>query len=73
MLGDIPIDDGLEEQNATLRRLAEVLDIAPTAFFDAPVDDLSQTTELLRLWQGITDTRDRAKVMSMVRTIASHP
>lgn len=71
MLGNIPTDDGSDEQNPTLRRLAEALDIAPTAFQDATVNDLSQTTELLSLWHEITDGQDRAKVLAMVRGVSS--
>ncbi|GJD47157.1 hypothetical protein AFCDBAGC_5043 [Methylobacterium cerastii] len=69
------LGDGSDVRDASLRRLAEALDIAPTAFFDETSADLDQTTELLRLWQGIRNTQDRAKVLSMVqamvRTIAT--
>ncbi|TXM66466.1 hypothetical protein FV226_23540 [Methylobacterium sp. WL12] len=61
--------DSLLEQNETLRRLAEALDMEPTAFHDDSVSDLSQTMELLRLWQGVTDQQDRAKVLAMVKAI----
>lgn len=61
--------DSLLEQNETLHRLAEALDIAPTAFLDANACELSQTMELLRIWQGITDKQERAKVLAMVSAI----
>ena len=72
MLGDVNPDGGSDEPNPIFHRLAEALHISPTAFFDTTVCELSQTVELLRLWNGITDAQDRAKMLAMVRGISSH-
>ena len=71
MLSDTNSDSGSDEPNPALNRLAEALDIAPAAFFDAGVSDLSQTTELLRSWHAITDKQDREKVLAIMHTFAS--
>lgn len=72
MLSDGNPDDGSDDGNPVLHRLAEALDIAPTAFFDATVCELSQTVELLRLWHGIADGPVRAMVLALVQTVVSH-
>ena len=70
MLDDRNLDSTSDEPHRTLHRLAEALDIAPTAFFNATVSELSQTVELLRFWHGITDGQDRLKVLAYVQFFA---
>ena len=69
--GSIP-DDGSDERNRILHRLADAMNIAPTAFFGASVCDLGQTNELLSLWHKITDVQVRAELLAIMRTAASH-
>jgi hypothetical protein len=69
--GSTPGGDS-DEPSPTLHRLAEALDIAPTAFLDANVCELSQTVELLCLWNGIADSQVRAMVLAIVQTVVSH-
>ena len=71
MLDDVNPNAGSSEQNPALRRLAEALGIPVMALSDATVSDLSQTTELLRLWHGIADGQDRLKVLAMVRGVSA--
>ncbi|TXN80272.1 hypothetical protein [Methylobacterium sp. WL8] len=71
MLSDTNSDGGSDKLSPALSRLAEALDIAPTAFFDATASDLGQTTELLRSWHAISDKHDREKVLAIMHTFAS--
>ncbi len=71
MLGGVNPDDGSKEPTPTLSRLADALDIAPTAFFDVTGCELSQTVELLHLWNGIADKEVRAKVLTMIQDVST--
>ena len=64
--------DVSNEQNTTLRRLAEALNISPSDFLEATLCELSETTELLRLWSGIVDVQVRANLLEIMRTMVSH-
>ena len=62
--------DGPGSTRAILAKLAKILDCFPEAFSDPIPSDLSQTTELLRLWNLITDGQDRLKVLAIMQSIA---
>jgi len=59
----------------TLRRIANAVGVGPESFYvhgpTDPLADAAATTELLRLWTEVTHDGDRAKVLALLRGLAS--
>ena len=53
-----------------LSKLAQALNCPQEAFMQSVSCELSQGTELLRLWHSIESSADRAKALANVRSIA---
>lgn len=55
-----------------LDRLAASLGYSTEAFFDLALTEEGQTLELLRLWLTIEDEQDRAKVLTLMRSLSGN-
>ena len=59
-----------DHTTSTLAKLASALNLPVEAFIQSTPSDLGQSIELLRLWQLITDSRERAQVLAYVKETA---
>ncbi|MCJ2083352.1 hypothetical protein [Methylobacterium sp. J-090] len=65
-------DNDNKKSQEIMSRIAAALGCSTDKFLEETMDDLDQTSELLRLWLSIGNIQDRAKVLTYARTIATH-
>ncbi|TXM73218.1 hypothetical protein FV218_11670 [Methylobacterium sp. WL69] len=54
-----------------ISRIAAELGCSTEFFLEESLNELDQTSELLKLWLSIDNIQDRAKVLTYARTIAA--
>lgn len=58
--------------NSLIMRIAIALNCSVEDIYNKSLEDIDQNCELIELWNSIINAQDRKKILSYMRTIATH-